>query len=296
MSNDYIPNKHHRHDTLIISGGGSSGIAMLGSLYSYLYHNRCIDLNQIETFSGTSIGATIAFLLSIGFTPIELAGWIFETKLWEKFVVFDIFRLVNGRGAFSLALLQEELEKMILVKLNFLPTFSDLEKNFMCVSFDYDRKNLVYFSNKTTPTMNVIDAIIASCAIPYMFAPYLINGFVHIDGGILDNFPIEKTIQLFGSQNILGILKEKSTCAEKDKESWKMAECYGLLFACCNYNTNRQLEKLDTNIKLKILHVKSNVPFYNLIIDKTMIAEMFISGMTSEKDSDNDNEAEDMIT
>lgn len=48
---------------LVLSGGGTKGYEMLGSLK---YLEKIGYLDKIETFYGTSIGSIISFFLAIG--------------------------------------------------------------------------------------------------------------------------------------------------------------------------------------------------------------------------------------
>ena len=41
----------------------------------------------------------------------------------------------------------------------------------------------------------IIPAVIASCAVPFMFRPVLRHGDYHIDGGLLDKAPIQAVIE-----------------------------------------------------------------------------------------------------
>ena len=55
--------------TLVLSGGGLKGIAILGLLQK-LYKTG--KLNNFDKFIGTSVGSIISLLLSIGYTPLEI--------------------------------------------------------------------------------------------------------------------------------------------------------------------------------------------------------------------------------
>ena len=61
------------YDTLVLSGGSSKGLVILGAL-QYGYDNYL--LNEIETYIGTSAGAITCFLLAIGYSPLEIISYI----------------------------------------------------------------------------------------------------------------------------------------------------------------------------------------------------------------------------
>ena len=42
---------------------------------------------------------------------------------------------------------------------------------------------------------NVVDAVLASSAFPLVFSPYKIDGKPYVDGGVVNNFPIEPLLE-----------------------------------------------------------------------------------------------------
>ena len=113
------------YDTLVLSGGSSKGIIILGAL-QYAYDNFL--LNKVTNYIGTSIGAIICYLLAIGYTPIEIVIYICTNQLFEKIQHFNIVAMINGVGAISFNNIYEHLEKMTIEKLGYIPTFLDYNK------------------------------------------------------------------------------------------------------------------------------------------------------------------------
>ena len=62
-------------NTLCISGGGVKGISFLGAL-SYLLDKKHIDLNNIHTYIGSSVGSIISLLFVLGYSIDELIDFI----------------------------------------------------------------------------------------------------------------------------------------------------------------------------------------------------------------------------
>jgi hypothetical protein len=79
--NETIKEEISHYDTLVLSGGSSKGIIILGAL-QYLIDNYLIS--NIETYIGTSVGSIICYLLLIGYTPIEIIVYICKNQLLEK--------------------------------------------------------------------------------------------------------------------------------------------------------------------------------------------------------------------
>jgi hypothetical protein len=105
-------------DTLVISGASSKCIIILGAL-QYLYDQNY--LNNIDNFTGTSAGAIVCFLLIIGYTPIEIIVYICTNQLIEKMAHFNVVAMINGHGASSFSNIYEQLEKMTIAKIGYIP-------------------------------------------------------------------------------------------------------------------------------------------------------------------------------
>jgi predicted acylesterase/phospholipase RssA/FMN phosphatase YigB (HAD superfamily) len=68
--------------------------------------------------------------------------------------------------------------------------FSDVDFNLKIVSADVSASELVVHSRETCPDRPIAEAVAASISIPLFFQPQKIDeGNLHVDGGILSNFP-----------------------------------------------------------------------------------------------------------
>jgi predicted acylesterase/phospholipase RssA len=266
------------YDTLVISGASSSGIVLLGKLLK-LELNGSLDISRIKTFAGTSIGAVISLLLIIGYSPSEIVYSLRESKIWGKLASINIQNIIQLKGIFSLQILEDELETMILKKCDHIPTIGELNKNFLCASFNLSSNKLVYFNTIDTPNMDAKKAVILSCAIPFLFEPCIFNNEKYIDGGILDNFPLRKTIELFDCNSLVGVLCSKKYPKEIC-ETWQFSDFNAILFACSSFYTEEQIREVTEKIHVKIIRVASSVPFYDLNLSGEKIDLMFQLGFS----------------
>lgn len=273
-------------DTLVISGGSSNGIVMLGRINS-LYLQKKLDLAKIKTFSGTSIGAAIAFLLSINFTPYEIVTFLADSPVWDQLFWFSdlkspnamtkILNLFHTWTVFDINLIKQELAKMIESKLGKIPTFEELNKNFLCCSFNLSTNQMVYFSKHTTPQENVLHAILKSCSIPFLFEKYVQDNQVFIDGGIEDNFPLLQTQKTFECKKILGIMCVKQGDQE-EKPNWSLKDVIRILFAPSINCTNLQIEQAQEKCTVVIESVTAQKQFFDLNLNRQVIFQMFAKG------------------
>ena len=97
------------YNKLILSGGALKGLLTLGSL-QYLYDNN--KLKNVTKYIGTSVGSMICFLISIGYTPIELIVSICTSQIFDKVRHIDIISLSNNEGGIDWNIINEYLETL----------------------------------------------------------------------------------------------------------------------------------------------------------------------------------------
>ena len=149
---------------LVLSGGGAKGAAEIGAL-------KVIEQKKIKIdyIAGTSIGAIMGALYSAGYTPAELE---------------DIFAgLSNDQGKNSLYI-RTLLSSLLEAK--GVSTFEDLKIPFRCVVADTQELKEVVLSEGS-----VLEAIMASSAIPYIYSNVEIDGHIYVDGGFYNNLPVD---------------------------------------------------------------------------------------------------------
>ena len=269
-------------DTLVISGGSTSGFSMLGRLYLLEVRNE-IDFSRLITFAGTSVGAIISLLLFIGYRPVEIAYHLHNCDILDKFVQISPRRFLNGQGCFSVEIIRKELEVMVIKKLGYLPTLGQLkdmnpEKNLLCVSFNLDTYDIVYLTALEYPDLDCIQAVLMSASIPIIFEPCVYQGTRYIDGGIMDNCPVLETIKRFHPNNIIVLRCIKKYNDSRDNSIWSMRDILSILFAASNYTMKSHISEAEKVANIKFVDVTSSIPFYDLRISKEMITNLFLHG------------------
>ncbi len=156
---------------IALSGGGVRGISHLGVLKG---------LNDAGIFptkvSGTSAGAIAGAMYCDGYQPEEVLKIIVETnyfKFMRPAISLTGILKMNSVG---------DLFKLYL-KHN---SFNDLKIPLTVAATDIKKGKVVYFSEG-----ELINPILASSCIPGMFDPIVINNSQYIDGGVLNNLPVE---------------------------------------------------------------------------------------------------------
>ncbi len=156
---------------LALSGGGARGIAHLGVLQAF------DDLGiQINALSGTSSGAIAGAFYASGVAPRKVLEIIKKTKfLWF------IRPAISMTGLLKMQKLQDLFSKHLPFN-----SFQDLPKKLTINATDINKGTTKFFHEG-----DLVSAILASCCMPVIFDPLVIDGVSYIDGGILNNLPIE---------------------------------------------------------------------------------------------------------
>lgn len=183
-------------NTIVISGAATKGLCYLGVL-SNLIKNSVIQMDNIKTLVGVSSGSMIAFLLLIGYTPLEILQHLIEDKTFYRLSqTFDLQGAWSGKGMFRYDVIQQTLVQMTLVKLGYLPTMGQIRnafgKRIIIGSYNETTEQSEYFDSddETYHNMPVITAIRCSSNLPWFFEDYSYKEQKYTDGGIADNLPI----------------------------------------------------------------------------------------------------------
>ena len=156
---------------LVLSGGGIRGIAHLGVLKALI--NAGIKFSHI---SGTSAGSIAGAFYAAGIDPEEGLNIFLKTKLL-RFIRPAIGSLGIINIEHTADLLKAYFPQDRIEKLKVPLTIS---------AVDFSEGKLVYFTKGP-----LIRAIQASSCIPGIFKPIMIDNKMYVDGGILNNFPVE---------------------------------------------------------------------------------------------------------
>lgn len=177
---------------LVLSGGGYKGCVYVGMM-KYLEE---IGINhQIKSIIGTSIGSLFAALIAIGYKSSELEQIMYEFD-YHKHENIDIVCLLEKFGIDSFVGIEKFIESLFLKKnfrtdITFEQFFIQTGINLIVTSVCLNTQETVFFEYNMNPQMSVILALKASMALPYLFASVTYKGLTYIDGGVLDNFPID---------------------------------------------------------------------------------------------------------
>lgn len=201
---------------LVLSGGGSKGFAHIGTL-------RIIDSLHIpiDYIAGTSIGGIVGSLYSIGFSPDEIEDLARNTDWKEIFTdtperrQMPHFRIKNS-GKYQIefqikgstpvipsSLIGGQKISLLMSKLvvthNQATNFDSLPIPIRLVATD-----LVSGKEIILKEGSLAKAMRATMSIPTVFSPVEWDDYLLIDGGLLNNFPVDVAKKM-GAEFTIGV-------------------------------------------------------------------------------------------
>jgi predicted acylesterase/phospholipase RssA/CRP-like cAMP-binding protein len=162
---------------LVLSGGGARGIAHVGVIAAIVEAGMAIDY-----VCGTSMGAIFAASLALGFDIARMRHEV--SQLFAR-----PFALYDPTLPISSLLAGKKLSHVLHRQLGDAD-IEDLWLPFFCVSTDLSRAQLVVHDRGC-----LWKAVRASCSIPGIFPPLPLDGRTLVDGGLVDNLPLDLLVE-----------------------------------------------------------------------------------------------------
>jgi predicted acylesterase/phospholipase RssA len=190
---------------LVISGGGPTGIGIIGIL-QHLEQNNFWNINNIQSIYATSIGGIIGAMLCCKFDWDTLNTYIIQ-RPWHESIPIQAEQLLNAymnKGIFDMKCFHIFFKPLFDAKnISLDITMYDFYKysNIELHLFSLELNNFETcdISYKTYPDLSLLTAIHMTCAIPVLFSPVCLNNKCYLDGGIVNNYPLENCLQEYSN-------------------------------------------------------------------------------------------------
>lgn len=255
MSTDHNPPIKH----IVISSGGPAG-HMMYSILRTLNLKGVWDIKDIKSIYGSSIGSFIAIIIALRYEWEVMDDYLIK-RPWEKIFASSssssssseqtgehssstssssatlsdaknkldsVFKLYNNHGLYGLKEFTETLRPALQGKdFGVDVTFQEFyERTGIELHFTVTELNkfqAIDFSHKTHPKHGLVEACYMSCCYPFGFTPIYRDGCCYIDGGIINDYPVNECIrdQKCDVAEILGVkmLWERKPANLTDKSS-----------------------------------------------------------------------------
>lgn len=241
---------------VVMSGGGARGLAHIGVIKVLEENNIPIDY-----VAGTSMGAIVAALYSMGYTPDEMIKmmksedfqrWYTGTMDQNYMYYFkknrqvpDLFSVhFSFKDSVRIVPPLANIINAAPMNLGFLEIFagytaackSDFNKlmvPFRCVASDIYNKKEVVFSKG-----DLGDAVRASMTYPFFFRPIKVDNVLMYDGGLYNNFPSDVMQNEFNPDIIIGSIVSDNPTVPDEKDI--MSQVENLVMGQSNYSLPKE--------------------------------------------------------
>lgn len=253
---------------LVLSGGGAKGLAHVGVLK--ILEEAGV---RVDYIAGTSMGAIVGGLYASGYSADQLnaifanidfdriiqddlprsAKTFYEKEDAERYALtlpFDDFKL-SFPSALSKGQNSYNMLARILDHVSHVDDFSKLPIPFFCIATDAEKGQQVILDKGYLP-----EALSASAALPTLFSPVMIKDQLLIDGGVVNNYPVED-LRAKGVDIIIGVDVQD---ALKDREDLTSAP--DILLQINNYRT---IKVMADKKALTDIYIRPDISNYSVV-------------------------------
>ena len=253
---------------LVLSGGGAKGFAHIGVL------NVLEDAGiKIDYIGGTSMGAVIGGLYAMGYNAKQIDSIIATTnfsnvindyiprssknfyekrndELYALLLPFNKFS-IGTPEALSKGMYNFNLLSRLTFPVRHIRDFKELPTPFLCVGTNIALGEQVVFDKGI-----LAQAITGSSSLPSIFAPVIIDNNLIIDGGVINNYPIDE-VRKMGADIIIGV-DVQSGLLNKDE----LRSASRVFFQITNL---QMIERMKKNANLTEIYIKPDVKNYGVV-------------------------------
>lgn len=253
---------------LVLSGGGAKGFAHIGVL------NVLEDAGiKIDYIGGTSMGAVIGGLYAIGYNAKQIDSIIGTTnfsnvindfiprssknfyekrndELYALILPFNKFS-IGTPEALSKGMYNFNLLSRLTLPVRHVRNFNELPIPFLCIGTNIAAGEQVVFDKGI-----LAQAITGSSSLPSIFAPIIIDNNLIVDGGVINNYPIDE-VRKMGADIIIGV-DVQSGLFNKDE----LRSASRVFFQITNL---QMIERMKKNAGLTEIYIKPDVKNYGVV-------------------------------
>lgn len=203
------------------SGGGTRGLLFIGAIDGIHQHLGDAWVQGLKGISGCSAGSMAALMLAVGLTKEQRHAVAQRYQLDEIIQTVNLNTFWNNYGfndSSRLAVIVHDI--LTRAGLSKSVTFKDMKRllrmQFVVVVTDLCTAREKILSFETTPDLTIVDAICASCCIPFLFKPYLIDNHACVDGCLSLNMPDD----MFPEEETMSLCIKNSTMPASVPDNW----------------------------------------------------------------------------
>ncbi|URM37646.1 patatin-like phospholipase family protein [Flavobacterium anhuiense] len=253
---------------LVLSGGGAKGFAHIGVLK--VLEEAGIKIDYI---GGTSMGSVIGGLYASGYNASQIDSIFKKTnfdelindyiprssknfygkkndELYAVVLPFSNFR-IGIPEALSKGMYNYNLLSSLTRNVRHVRDFNKLPTPFLCIGTNIETGEEVLLNKG-----NLVQAMMASAAFPSLFTPVEIDGNLLVDGGVVNNYPIQEVRNL-GADIIIGVDVQDDLLKRKN-----LKNATRILVQITNLQS---IEKMKSKVKDTDVYIKPDIRDFGVI-------------------------------
>ena len=186
---------------IVLSGGGQIGLAHLGALKE-LEQSNIWKLSDLKSVYGTSAGGILGLLLCLKY-DWDTAIDYFVKRPWAnafKIKPEDIFNVYQKKGVLNVQFIEIIFKPLFDAKnismditLKELYEWSGIDLHVF--SLELNEFEICDISYKSFPDLPALKAIHMTSAIPIAIEPVCMDGKCYVDGGFVNNYPLNHCLK-----------------------------------------------------------------------------------------------------
>ena len=160
-------------------------------------------MKNIKKIFGTSAGAILASGLALGLDIKEMIQYVIE-RPWNKMVKLDLdnfLSLNQSKGLISSDVIKNALVPFfkaydIDINITMEEAYQRTGIELQLIAVDVGIFKDICLNHENFPNLPVLTAVAMSSAMPPLFSPVEYEGKYYLDGGLLNNYPLNNLIHL----------------------------------------------------------------------------------------------------
>jgi len=243
---------------LVLGPAGMGLYAILGSLQHLQDTNK---LTYLEEISGASAGALVGFMYCLYKGDMrQISDQALDMDIENKTKI-NLYSLFKQYGFVDWVEIKKTLyelgeKKTGIKKLTMGELFNYSKIKLHIATFSVTEGRTIYFSTDTHPSLEIVDIVCASMAVPFVFSAVQLQDNLYVDGGLEEVIPATPFL-IKKNEHVKAIeVKMNKSTVVKDIMTFSKQILYSLLknrITFVNVNTTRiNLEKYDVlDFKMK---------------------------------------------
>lgn len=253
---------------LVLSGGGAKGFAHIGVLKVLEQAGIKVDF-----IGGTSMGAVVGGLYASGYNAAQIDSIVKVTnfdnllldyiprssksfyekrndELYALVLPFNNFK-IGVPQSLSKGMFNYNLFNKLTLHVRHVRDFNQFPTPFFCMATDIEKGQQVLLDKGV-----LAQALLASSALPSVFSPIILDDKLLVDGGVMNNYPIEEVRKL-GADIIIGVDVQNGL-----RDRTQLKDATKILFQITNLD---MIERMKINLKRTDIYIKPDIKDYGAV-------------------------------